>query len=285
MSDDKMQLASSSTIQPTTIDELRWLAESANKSGFLGTNSADQALLVMMAGRDLGFSYTQSLRAFHVIKGKPSLSADAAVAVCTSRKDLCTYFRCIDMTETSVTWETKRVDHPEPTRQTFTIEEAQRAGLVNDMYKKWPKRMLSSRCKMFLARDTYPELLMGLLDVDEAESITARMQPPTVRIVDQRRPVEHGGQVPSKATLQQPITDAVEEPLDFVEEEVTDDETGELVPIGDYMGNRITRAKSKDELKVIGKEVHALGEKISDSRRKWLGELWSSRNNELKVPA
>ena len=69
---DKMVLASQDAIQPASMSELKELAQWANKSGFLGTQSPEQALLVMMAGRDLGFSYTQSLRAFHVIKGKPS---------------------------------------------------------------------------------------------------------------------------------------------------------------------------------------------------------------------
>lgn len=263
MSDDKMVLVSQQTIQPTTPNELWRLAESANKSGFLGTNSPDQALLVMMAGRDLGFSYTQSLRAFHVIKGKPSLSADAAVAVCTSRKDLCEYFRCIEMTTTSVTWETKRLDHPEPMRQTFTIEEATAAGLTSgngDMYRKWPKRMLSSRCKMFLARDTYPELLMGLLDTDEAQSIEPREMPvPKVKVVRQERQVP-----PSKPPA---VPDAVEEP----------DDDGTIV---DALIARINDA-DLDGLKAIAKEIPQVD--LTDGQLAAVRGVWTLRRDTLNA--
>jgi hypothetical protein len=42
------------------------------------------------------------------------------------------------------------------------------------MYKKHPKRMLSARCKSYLARDVYPQLLMGLLTDDEAHEVAQR---------------------------------------------------------------------------------------------------------------
>lgn len=287
---DKMVLASQDAIQPASMSELKELAQWANKSGFLGTQSPEQALLVMMAGRDLGFSYTQSLRAFHVIKGKPSLSADAAVAVVTSRKDLCEYFRCVEMTPTSVTWETKRVDHPEPARMTFTIEEAQIAGLIDDMYKKWPKRMLSSRCKMFLARDTYPELLMGLLDIDEATAIPDRRVPPAVaQVIDDALKYRNA---PSKAwadidasldardraEAKQAIPDAIEEPEVPAEDE-EDDET-----LVEAMSARIAAASDRQALDSLVKELGVLKaqRRVTDGELAALRGAWAERRDALK---
>lgn len=158
----------SAVIEPTSFAELRALAKDASDSAFFGAASPQQAIMIMMAGRDLGLSYTQSLRAFHVIEGKCALSADGMVAVCLSHRDVCEYFRVIETSDTQATVETKRVGE-ENRRLTFTIAEAERAGLVKDKsgWKKWPSRMCLARAKSFLAREVYPDLLMGLYDPDE----------------------------------------------------------------------------------------------------------------------
>ena len=176
-------------IEPQNMSELRDFAKMAAESRFFGAETQAQAMIIAMAGRDLGFSYTQALRAFHVIKGKPSLSADGMVAACLQHRDTCEYFRPVEVTDTKATWETKRVG-ADPVRQSFSIEDAQRAGIVSDMYRKHPKRMLSARCKAFLARDVYPELLMGLYDPDELAEAPARTQQFTATPVPDAQPAE-----------------------------------------------------------------------------------------------
>jgi hypothetical protein len=165
-------LVRSGPIEPQTLSELQTFARTCAESGFFGSLNPQQALVIAMAGRDLGFSYTQALRAFHVLKGKPTLSADGMVAACLAR-GVCEYFRPVEVTETSATWETKR-HGCEPVRYSFTMQDAERAGLVSDMYRRHPKRMLSARCKAYLARDVYPELLMGLVTEDEADEIGSK---------------------------------------------------------------------------------------------------------------
>jgi len=161
-----------SNIEPANLAELQIICKHYSASGFFGHMSPEQALVIAMAGRDLGFSYTQALRAFHVLKGKPTLSADGMVAAVLAR-GICEYFRPLEVTETSATWETRRAGN-EPVRYTFTMADAERAGIVSDMYRKHPKRMLSARCKAYLARDVYPEVLMGLITDDEAAEIERR---------------------------------------------------------------------------------------------------------------
>ena len=167
-------------VEPSTMAELKDFASMAAQSRFFGVESPQQALMIAMAGKDLGFSYTQALRAFHVVKGKPTLSADGMVAVCTQSSD-CEWFRPVDVTDTKATWATKPRGG-EVITYTFTMEDATRAGLVNDMYKKHPKRMLSARCKAYLARDVYPHLLMGLVTDDEAVEIATKPRP--VQVVE-----------------------------------------------------------------------------------------------------
>jgi len=282
-------------LQPATLDEVWKLAQSAGESGFLGTKSPDQAFMVMLAGRDLGFSYTQSLRAFHIIKGKPTISADGAVAVCLSRKDLCEYFRCIQKSPTSATWETKRVGH-EPVRETFTIQDAEAAGLLsNEMYRKYPARMLSARCKMFLARDTYPELLMGLLGDEEAIGIEDRpnLKARVTRALEAAQAVSREN-VPSKA-WSEPGPTAAERKLDEALDAIIVDEDGVVLDNeaikarGTYandgtevliLGGRIRDAKTLEELDAIAKDIPKM--KLSELDTGAIRSAWKLRRETIK---
>jgi len=178
------------SIEPTNLGELQTLAKAAAASRFFGAANPEQALIIMMAGKDLGLSYTQALRAFHVIEGRPALSADGMVAVCLGRPDICEYFRVVESDDRHATVETRRVGNP-PRRLTFTIEEAQRAGLIKEKgnWAKWPGRMCVARAKSFLAREEYADLLMGLYDPEELKD-----SPREVRVTVDGEVVEPAGE-------------------------------------------------------------------------------------------
>lgn len=157
-------------IQPRDMSELKEFAKHAAESGFFGAKNPVQALMIAMSGRDLGLSYTQSLRAFHVVSGRPTLSADGMVAICVGRKDICAYFATIESGPTSCTVETQRIGNPAPSRLTYTIADAKTAGLTSrETWRAHPAQMLRARAKAALARDVYPDLLMGLYDPEELE--------------------------------------------------------------------------------------------------------------------
>jgi len=168
-------LVRSGPIEPQTLAELKDLASNFAASGLFGNLSPQQALVISLAGRDLGFSYTQALRAFSIIKGKPTLTADGMVAAALAR-GVCEYFRPVEQSDERAVWETKRVG-AEPVRYSFTMQDAERAGLISDMYRRHPRRMLSARAKAYLARDVYPEILLGLVTEDEAEEISRGARP------------------------------------------------------------------------------------------------------------
>lgn len=207
----------------SSMTELQQLAKASADTQFFGAKTPQQALVLMLAGRDLGFSYMQSLRSFHVINGKPSLTADAMVAICLARKDLCAYFRRVSESETEATWETQRVGDPSPTRSTFTLAEAKTAGLLgNAMWSKYPKRMLSARAKAFLARDVYPELLAGFLEEGEAQGIVEgpRAVETVATVVDEAppaRPTPPPASGPREAPVRTRLDDACEAQLVYIE--------------------------------------------------------------------
>lgn len=175
--------AQSAPIEPRDMKELQALAKDAAESRFYGAASQQQALMLLMAGRDLGLSYAQSLRAFHVIEGRLALTADAMVAVCLGRKDICCFFRVTESSSESCTVETQREGDP-VRRYTFTMADAERADLAKPTasgkksnWQKYPSRMLLARAKSFLAREVYPDILLGMVTDEEAKEIAVSERP------------------------------------------------------------------------------------------------------------
>ena len=148
-------------------------------------NRPQDALIVLMAGRELGFAPMQSLRMLSVIKGKVTLSADATVAL-VRRSGECVEWRCVETTRERATYTTRRKGDTEPTVLTWTIEQATRAGLVGGQgWRSYPEAMLRARCASALARIVYPDLVAGIYDPDElaAPLDAPRPQVETVRPV------------------------------------------------------------------------------------------------------
>jgi hypothetical protein len=114
------------------------------KSGLLpqGLKSPEAALFVILTGRDLGLSPVQSLRSIHVIQGKIEVAADMQLGLFhrgggkSHWKEL-THERAV--LELHAPWLT------EPHVEAFTMEDAKRAGLGGDNWRKYPKAMLRSR--------------------------------------------------------------------------------------------------------------------------------------------
>src|SRR5713226_6919183 len=154
---------------PRTLDEMLTLAEIVVKSGLaLGHKTKESVVIALQLGAELGFSPMQSLRNIAVIHGRPVPGADACVAAVTASGQ-CDYFREVETTDTHSTWETTRRGDTQPRQFTFTMDDARRAGLTDrDTWQAYPKRMLAARAKKYLAQDTYPDVIGGLLSAEEA---------------------------------------------------------------------------------------------------------------------
>ena len=142
--------------------------------------SADAAFAIMLAGAELGAKPMQALRSVSIVKGKLSLTADFTVALCV-RSPVCEWMRCIETTPERATYETQRRGHPEPSRLTWTIAQAQSAGLTGSQtWRAHPAAMLRARCASALARSVYPDLVAGVYDPDEAAEIERDAKPENV---------------------------------------------------------------------------------------------------------
>lgn len=156
--------------EPRGIEEAMHLAGLLVTSRLLpeGIKTPEAAFAIIATGREMGLTAMQSLRSIHIIKGKPTLSADLVAALVKSRADVCSYFMLVESTDQIATYETQRKGEPKPTRMAFSIEDARRAGLAGgDNWRKYPSAMLRARCITALARAVYPDLAMGIYDPDE----------------------------------------------------------------------------------------------------------------------
>ena len=161
-----------------TLDEMLTFAELVMASGLaLGHRTKESVVIALQLGGELGFTPMQSLRTIAVIQGRPVPSADGCVAAVTASGQ-CDYFREVETTDTHSTWETQRRGDAAPRRFTFTLDDARRAGLTHrEHWLAYPKRMLAARAKKYLAQDTYPDVIGGLLSAEEALDLTAAPHP------------------------------------------------------------------------------------------------------------
>ena len=161
-------------LEPRTMQQASWLAAELHASRLFSAYGTPQGVLAtVLAGRELGMPAMASLRAFHVIEGRPTLSAGTIQSL-VLRSGKARYFRCKERTDTKATFETQRGDDP-PMALTFTVEDGRRAFTGDD--KAWvksgwgknPADMCVARAATKLARLVYPDVVSGLYAPEEFE--------------------------------------------------------------------------------------------------------------------
>jgi hypothetical protein len=125
-------------------------------------NKPDDIFVAMLMGNEIGIGPMQAIQNIDVIEGRPQARARLK-KVLSLRNPNCEYFRCVETSTTKATFETKRRNDPEPTRLTYTIEEATAAGLTRKAnWMKNPAAMLRARCEGALADIVYSDSTLGV---------------------------------------------------------------------------------------------------------------------------
>lgn len=160
-------------IVPRTVNELMTLSELLAKSDLLPKalrGKVPDVAMTILAGQEMGLTPMAALRNFHVIEGKPVMSADGMVALALG-SGLARYFKPVEESAESVTYETHRVGNDKPQRCTWTKQMAKDAGLnTKDNWRLFPRQMLAARAKSELARNVYPDVLAGCVsDVEHSD--------------------------------------------------------------------------------------------------------------------
>ncbi len=128
----------------------------------------DAVLAVVMRGREAGLPAGVALETFRPVQGKMGAIWQYIVDQCHRHPD-CEYLRPVELTDTSATWEGKHRKHSAPFKETVTIEEMQKTGLIkpNSAWVQRPRQQLSKECAVRLGRFLWPGATAGLYSVDE----------------------------------------------------------------------------------------------------------------------
>lgn len=144
------------------------------KTGFLPASikTPEQAVAIMLTGRELGVAPMQSLRGINVIKGTPTVKPELMLALCVQRVPGFTYSfgRC---TNESAEFICKRSERSEDYHSVFTMDDAKRAGLVsNQNWQQYPANMLRWRAVGNALHIVCPDVLVGIYTPDELGAAT-----------------------------------------------------------------------------------------------------------------
>lgn len=147
------------------------------QSGTLPTSikSHQAVFALMLMGQEYGFSPIKSVELFDFINGRAAMRAAAMMAKCIQHggsfkliKDEdsgCTLSATRTNRNGQVTWEET---------QTYTINDAQRAGLIGkDNWKKHPRDMCYARAASRLCRHGWADVLGGLQSLEELRDADA----------------------------------------------------------------------------------------------------------------
>jgi hypothetical protein len=178
-----------------TWEEIERFAEKAAQSGMVPKDFVGKPAAICIAiqmGSELGLAPMQALQSIAVINGRPSIWGDALPALCRA-SGLCVYIReWAEGSGDDLTYycEARRKDDPNPIRGSFSVADAKQAGLWRDKptvtkrsrdggtyetdsgpWYSYRPRMQQMRARGFCLRDAFPDVLKGLISVEEARDI------------------------------------------------------------------------------------------------------------------
>jgi len=136
-------------------------------------NKPEDVLVAVQWGFELGLAPLQALQNIACINGKPSVYGDAAMALVQNSPvcdDIKEYFEGEGTSNPVAVCVAKRKNRSEVVSK-YSVEDAKRAGLWNKSgpWTQYPKRMLQMRARGFALRDAFPDVLKGLITVEEAQ--------------------------------------------------------------------------------------------------------------------
>lgn len=140
------------------------------KSGmFTDIKSATQAVVKIMAGKELGMTPFQSMSSIYIVNGRLSLTSQAMSSLIKKTKKYDYKVVKLDETECSIDFYSSE---EKVGNSMFTFKDAVKAGLVNkDVWKSYPKNMLFARALSNGARFYCPDAICGYYSKEEIEDL------------------------------------------------------------------------------------------------------------------
>jgi hypothetical protein len=178
-------------LAPASFGELVQFAQMAAKSQLVPKeyrNQPEDIMLAVQLGSEVGLRPMQALQNIAVINGRPAVWGDALPGLCKASP---VYDDIVETWEhehdpdllTAVCVAKRHGSTPVTAR--FSVMDAKRAGLwtKSGPWQTYPRRMLQMRARSFALRDAFPDVLKGLMSVEEAldnHTGAAQLAPPTI---------------------------------------------------------------------------------------------------------
>lgn len=140
-------------------------------------------LLVMKACRDIGMPLSFGISSMYIVNGRVKLHSEGVLAP-VLKSGLMAWYDQYPIDDNGerigrknlkapvygAVFECKRVDSDNTREEIFTIDDAKTAKLwgSKDNWVKYPKRMLIARARTHCLAYTFPEVLLGYTDYEEA---------------------------------------------------------------------------------------------------------------------
>lgn len=215
-------------IYPQSFEDLFRAARVYHASGIVkDAKSVEQVLIKLDYGASLGLSCSQAAIHLALINDRPVIWGDMALAIIRSSGLLERFHEKIEQDPKEgivATCTIKRRDYPDERVATFSEADARTAGLWNSTvaWKRYPRRMLQMRARMYALRDEFADLLMGLTVADpmdttilqEEPAASAKAEPATKTeaLVEAIKSAEEDGEPPALPSAEAEEAQVAEEP-------------------------------------------------------------------------
>lgn len=154
----------------------------AESGMFPDVKTQAQAVVKILAGRELGLSPFQSVSGVYMVNGKLALQSNVMSSLVKNSKKYDYTVNKLDNEECSLTFFKGDIKLGD---SVFTIKDAAKAGIINkDVWKNYPRNMLFARALSNGTRWFCPEIICGWHTVEEMQDITIDTNESNTKIVE-----------------------------------------------------------------------------------------------------
>ena len=162
-----------STTALVPIGDIERMAVAVAESRMFGVATPQQAMALMLIAQAEGMHPAIAARDFHVINGRPSLKADAMMARFQASGGKVQWHEYTDERVIAT------FTHPAGGELTvdWDMGRAEKAGLVKDNWKKYPRQMLKARVISEGIRALFPGVVAGFYTPEEVQDFEPKKDP------------------------------------------------------------------------------------------------------------
>lgn len=180
-SPSKEEYTAMSVGEPQNMLEVRALANFLCRSKFIPQSfrgDLNTAVMLIVTCKQYGLPIT-ALSEVMEVNGKVGFWGRTKLGI-VLKSPVCDYIIPTEQSDKKCTVETQRKGWPKPVSITYTIEQAEKAGLTarSDAWKKHPSDMLYWRAVSRIISQVYPDVIQGFATVEDEEGNTVSIVEP-----------------------------------------------------------------------------------------------------------